>query len=130
NFGEGCRPAHAARIRYRRGEQALPRNPHRVVISRGTGLSSRGCVRVDNPDHSFRPIQRETTMSEKKTQPADNHLVAELRENFGKGYARRLRASGRVPAVIYGHGTDPQHVSLPAHEVSLILRKANAILDL
>lgn len=69
-------------------------------------------------------------MSEKKTQPADNKLVAEIRENFGKGFARRLRAAGRVPAVIYGHGTEPQHVSLPAHEVSLILRRANAILDL
>lgn len=69
-------------------------------------------------------------MSEKKTQPADNKLVAELRENFGKGFARRLRAAGRIPAVLYGHGTDPQHVSLPAHEVGLILRRANAILDL
>src|SRR5690606_36126723 len=75
--------------------------------------------------------KRETTMSDKKSSaPQDNHLVAELRENFGKGFARRLRAAGRVPAVIYGHGTEPQHVSLPAHEVSLILRKANQILDL
>ncbi|HRN28238.1 MAG TPA: 50S ribosomal protein L25, partial [Terrimesophilobacter sp.] len=68
-------------------------------------------------------------MSEKKA-AQDNKVVAELRESFGKGYARRLRAAGRIPAVIYGHGTDPQHVSLPAHEVGLILRKANAILEL
>ncbi|HEU4850061.1 MAG TPA: 50S ribosomal protein L25/general stress protein Ctc [Terrimesophilobacter sp.] len=67
--------------------------------------------------------------ADKKAQ-ADNHITAELRENFGKGYARRLRAEGRIPAVIYGHGTAPQHVSLPGHEVSLLLRKANAILDL
>lgn len=60
----------------------------------------------------------------------DNRLAAERRDRFGKGAARRLRASGRVPAVIYGHGTDPQHVSLPGHEVSLILRKANQVLDL
>ncbi|MBX3194753.1 MAG: 50S ribosomal protein L25/general stress protein Ctc [Schumannella sp.] len=60
----------------------------------------------------------------------DNKLVAEIREQFGKGFARRLRAAGRIPAVIYGHGTDPQHVSLPGHEVSLILRKANAVLEL
>ena len=60
----------------------------------------------------------------------DNKLVAEVREQFGKGFARRIRAAGRIPAVIYGHGTDPQHVSLPGHEVSLILRKANQVLEL
>jgi large subunit ribosomal protein L25 len=60
----------------------------------------------------------------------DNKLVAELRDQFGKGAARKLRAAGKVPAVIYGHGTAPQHITLPAHEVGLILRKANAVLDL
>jgi large subunit ribosomal protein L25 len=60
----------------------------------------------------------------------DNKLVAEVREQFGKGFARRIRAAGRIPAVIYGHGTDPQHVSLPGHEVALILRKANQVLEL
>lgn len=69
-------------------------------------------------------------LQSKTDKKADNHLVAELRENFGKGYARRLRMEGRIPAVIYGHGSEPQHVSLPAHEVGLLLRKANAILDL
>ncbi|MBI5160682.1 MAG: 50S ribosomal protein L25/general stress protein Ctc [Micrococcales bacterium] len=59
-----------------------------------------------------------------------NKLTAQPRDSFGKGAARRLRASGRIPAVIYGHGTDPQHVSLPGHEVALILRKANQVLDL
>ena len=60
----------------------------------------------------------------------DNKLVAESRTTFGKGAARRIRATGKIPAVIYGHGTEPQHVTLPNHEVSLILRKANAVLDL
>ena len=60
----------------------------------------------------------------------DNKLVAEPRDVFGKGAARKIRAAGKVPAVIYGHGTDPQHVTLPAHQVGLILRKANAVLDL
>jgi large subunit ribosomal protein L25 len=60
----------------------------------------------------------------------DNKLVAEVRTTFGKGAARRIRATGKIPAVIYGHGTDPQHVTLPGHEVSLILRKANAVFDL
>ena len=57
-------------------------------------------------------------------------VVAEIRENFGKGFARRLRAAGKIPAVIYGHGTEPQHVALPGHQVSLIIRHANALLDL
>jgi len=60
----------------------------------------------------------------------DNRLVAAVRTEFGKGAARRTRAAGRIPAVIYGHGTEPQHVTLPGHEVSLIIRKANAVLDL
>ncbi|MBT9605618.1 50S ribosomal protein L25/general stress protein Ctc [Microbacterium sp.] len=60
----------------------------------------------------------------------DNKVVAELRENFGKGFARRLRAAGKIPAVIYGHGTDPQHVALPGHQVALLIRRANALLDL
>ena len=60
----------------------------------------------------------------------DTHVVAEVRENFGKGYARRLRAAGQIPAVIYGHGTDPVHVSLPGHQVSLLIRRANVVLEL
>jgi large subunit ribosomal protein L25 len=60
----------------------------------------------------------------------DNHLVAEARTSFGKGAARKIRAVGKVPAVIYGHGTDPQHVTLPGHEVALILRKSNQVLEL
>jgi len=59
-----------------------------------------------------------------------NQLRAEPRDTFGKGAARKIRAAGKVPAVIYGHGTDPQHVTLPGHEVALILRKANQVLDL
>ncbi|GAA5029141.1 50S ribosomal protein L25/general stress protein Ctc [Microbacterium fluvii] len=60
----------------------------------------------------------------------DNKVTAELRENFGKGYARRLRATGQIPAVLYGHGTDPVHVALPGHQVALLLRRANALLEL
>jgi large subunit ribosomal protein L25 len=57
-------------------------------------------------------------------------ITAERRDNFGKGAARKLRAAGRVPAVLYGHGTDPVHISLPAHDVALIIRRSNAVLDL
>jgi large subunit ribosomal protein L25 len=68
--------------------------------------------------------------------PKENHMsedtkvAAELRTQFGKGFARRLRAAGKIPAVIYGHGTDPVHVALPGHQVSLIIRRANALLEL
>ncbi len=60
----------------------------------------------------------------------DTRVSAETRTTFGKGAARRIRAAGKIPAVIYGHGTDPQHVTLPGHQVALILRKANAVLEL
>jgi large subunit ribosomal protein L25 len=60
----------------------------------------------------------------------DNKVVAEQRETFGKGAARKIRAVGKIPAVLYGHGTDPQHLTLPAHQVGLLIRKANAVLDL
>ncbi|WP_101844697.1 50S ribosomal protein L25/general stress protein Ctc [Zhihengliuella sp. ISTPL4] len=60
----------------------------------------------------------------------DTTVHAELRSSFGKGFARRLRAAGKIPAVIYGHGTEPVHVALPGHQVSLIIRRANALLDL
>lgn len=60
----------------------------------------------------------------------DNKVHAELRESFGKGFARRLRAAGKIPAVIYGHGTEPVHVALPGHQVALIIRRANALLEL
>ncbi|WP_350349405.1 50S ribosomal protein L25/general stress protein Ctc [Agromyces sp. G08B096] len=60
----------------------------------------------------------------------DNKIEAGVRESFGKGAARKLRAAGKVPAVLYGHGTDPKHLTLPAHETGLLIRKANAVLDL
>lgn len=60
----------------------------------------------------------------------DTKVHAELRESFGKGFARRLRAAGKIPAVIYGHGTEPVHVALPGHQVSLIIRRANALIEL
>ena len=60
----------------------------------------------------------------------NNRLITEVRNSFGKGAARKIRATGKVPAVIYGHGTEPQHVTLPGHEISLILRKANQVLEL
>jgi large subunit ribosomal protein L25 len=56
-------------------------------------------------------------------------LVAVTRTDFGKGAARRTRRAGRIPAVLYGHGSDPLHVSLPGHETFLALKHANALFD-
>jgi len=61
---------------------------------------------------------------------SDTKVHAELRESFGKGFARRLRAAGQIPAVIYGHGTEPVHVALPGHQVALLIRRANVVLEL
>lgn len=57
-------------------------------------------------------------------------IVAEQRTEFGKGAARRLRRAHKVPAVLYGHGTDPVHLSLPGHETMLAVKVANALLAL
>jgi len=53
---------------------------------------------------------------------AEVHLSAELRTEFGKGGARRTRRAGKIPAVIYGHGADPRHVSLPDREFANAIR--------
>lgn len=57
-------------------------------------------------------------------------LNVEKREEFGKGAARRIRSENKIPAVLYGHGTDPVHLVLPGHETALAARNANALLDL
>ena len=57
-------------------------------------------------------------------------LNVELRENFGKGAARRIRAEHKVPAVLYGHGDEPMHLVLPGHETALAARNPNALLEL
>lgn len=61
---------------------------------------------------------------------AEVKLSAQSRTEFGKGAARRARRDGLVPAVLYGHGSDPIHVSLPGHETLLALRVANALLSI
>ena len=57
-------------------------------------------------------------------------ISATVRSDFGKGYARRIRMAGDIPAVIYGHGEEPKHVVLPGHATTLAARVPNAILDL
>ena len=58
------------------------------------------------------------------------HIAAETRSEFGKGAARRTRREGRVPAVLYGHGTETRHLSLPGHQLMLALKTPNVLLYL
>ncbi len=60
------------------------------------------------------------------------HIIAETRTEFGKGAARRTRRAGKIPAVLYGHGTDPKHLALPELEFKRIVREQgrNAVLTI
>jgi large subunit ribosomal protein L25 len=57
-------------------------------------------------------------------------IQAELRTEFGKGAARATRRAGRVPAIIYGHGAETRHLSLPEHQLMLALKTPNALFRL
>jgi large subunit ribosomal protein L25 len=56
-------------------------------------------------------------------------ISAETRSEFGKGAARRIRRDAKVPGVLYGHGADPLHLTLPGHELLLALRTPNVLLS-
>ena len=57
-------------------------------------------------------------------------LPAERRTAFGKGAARKIRRDHKIPAVLYGHGTDPVHITLPGHDTQMALKTANALLSI
>ncbi|CAG7845044.1 50S ribosomal protein L25 [Pseudoclavibacter triregionum] len=57
-------------------------------------------------------------------------LKVQERTEFGKGAARKIRAKDMIPAVLYGHGAEPRHLTLPGHETMLLIRQANAIVEL
>jgi large subunit ribosomal protein L25 len=57
-------------------------------------------------------------------------IAAETRTEFGKGAARKIRRASKVPAVLYGHGIDPKHLTLPGHELLLALRTPNVLIRL
>ncbi|MFF4400847.1 50S ribosomal protein L25/general stress protein Ctc [Streptomyces sp. NPDC001480] len=57
-------------------------------------------------------------------------IAAETRSEFGKGAARRIRRDSKVPGVLYGHGSDPLHLTLPGHELLLALRTPNVLISL
>lgn len=57
-------------------------------------------------------------------------LAATARTEFGKGAARRIRRAHQIPAVLYGHGAEPLHITLPGHATMLALKHANALLSI
>ncbi|KUN21446.1 50S ribosomal protein L25 [Streptomyces antibioticus] len=57
-------------------------------------------------------------------------ISAETRSEFGKGAARRIRRDSKVPGVLYGHGSDPLHLTLPGHDLLLALRTPNVLISL
>ena len=63
---------------------------------------------------------------------ATNNLTADVRAKTGKGASRQARRDGKVPVVLYGHGAEPQHLELNAHDYAAVLRNAgtNAVLTL
>ena len=61
---------------------------------------------------------------------AEIKIAAEARTEFGKGAARRIRRDDKVPAVLYGHGSDPIHLTLPGHQLMLVLKNSNALLTI
>ncbi|MFJ3825329.1 50S ribosomal protein L25/general stress protein Ctc [Streptomyces nodosus] len=61
---------------------------------------------------------------------ADVKIAAQTRDEFGKGAARRIRRESKVPGVLYGHGTEPLHLTLPGHELLLALRTPNVLISL
>jgi large subunit ribosomal protein L25 len=61
---------------------------------------------------------------------SDNKLVAETRTQFGKGAARKIRRDNKIPAVMYGHGSEPVHITLPGHQSMLALKQSNALLTI
>lgn len=61
---------------------------------------------------------------------AEVKIQAEQRSEFGKGAARRIRRADKIPAVLYGHGSDPVHITLPGHDTMLALKTANALLSI
>jgi large subunit ribosomal protein L25 len=56
-------------------------------------------------------------------------IVAEPRTEFGKGAARRVRRAGRVPAILYGHGTETRHITLPGHQLLMALKTPNVLIE-
>src|SRR5450432_1314106 len=105
------------------GPTARPARPDRPPqpAQRPVRVTSPGTVRL--PHRPANAFSRSPVVAEVS-------IAAEARSEFGKGAARRIRRAHQVPAVLYGHGTPPRHVSLPGHELTRALKSANVLLRL
>src|SRR6478735_9445083 len=97
-----------------------PERPSRSVTAENRASSR---VAADHRDRLIRDTQESPVSDNTK-------LVAEKRTDFGKGAARKIRRAGNIPAVMYGHGTEPVHISLPGHDTMMALKQANALLTI
>ena len=61
---------------------------------------------------------------------SETKLVAQIRTQFGKGAARKIRRDHKIPAVMYGHGAEPVHITLPGHDTMMALKHVNALLTI
>ena len=61
---------------------------------------------------------------------SETKLVAEIRTQFGKGAARKIRRDHKIPAVMYGHGAEPVHITLPGHDTMMALKHVNVLLTI
>jgi large subunit ribosomal protein L25 len=93
-------------------------------------LGRASAARGDRPLHRSYPIR--FAIPKECTTVSEVRLAAEPRTEFGKGAARRTRRAGKIPAVLYGHGSDPKHLALPALEFARVVREhgQNAVLTL
>src|SRR3954454_16573508 len=97
--------------------------------------SACGACRVSGPSRRATPshaAHRHATHVRGARDMSEDLIKAEARTEFGTGAARRIRRADKVPAVIYGHGNDPIHVSLPGHDTMLAIKHggANAVLNI
>jgi large subunit ribosomal protein L25 len=108
-------------------DAAVSRSTHPCPIAkRGHPLTAAGTPNRRRAHRTLRlALVKESIVSEVR-------LAAEKRTEFGKGAARRTRRAGKIPAVLYGHGSDPQHLALPALEFARVAREqgSNAVLNL
>jgi large subunit ribosomal protein L25 len=95
----------------------------RAPVARRSSFRAPETTRSTDHENHQQPEEK-TGMAEK--------ITAEKRTEFGKGAARRIRREHKIPAVVYGHGNDPIHLSLPGHDTMMALKHggANALLEL
>src|SRR5215470_8973521 len=73
---------------------------------------------------------KDFSVSSRSATVPEVRITAEPRTEFGKGPARQIRRDGRVPAVLYGHHSEPRHMTLPGHEVLMAMRTPNVLIRL